>query len=112
MSSTAPASSYLSPEVRERIADNYTQGTKSIVRWMTSAATGNEDDSVQSIPSLFELVNAIRRRNVLMPRRISNLFPRVINQRRKIIKHHRDREEAWDDTRILRTRAHSDFTEA
>ena len=112
MSSTAPASSYLSPEVRERLADNYTQGTKSIVRWMTSAATGIEEDSVQSIRSLFELVKAIRRRNVLMPRRISNSFPRVINQRRKVIKYHRDREEAWDSIRIERTDAHFDFTEA
>ena len=112
MSTTVPESSYLSPHVRERLADRYTQGTKEIVRWMTRAANGIEDDLVQSIPSLFVWVYAIRRRSVLMPRRISEVFLRVIVQRRKVIKYHRDREEAWDFIRIERTDAHSEFTEA
>lgn len=112
MSTTEPESSYLSPHVRERLADKYTQGTKEIVRWMTSAADNVEDDHVRSIPSLFDWVYAIRRRNVLMPRLISELFLRVIIQRTKVIKYHRDREEAWDFTRIERTNAHVDFTEA
>lgn len=52
---------------------------------MTRAAADIEYDCVLSIPELSGLVDAIKRRNVLLPRSISELFRIVIMKRTKVI---------------------------